>query len=455
MFDIYNGHHSIENTDALAHFEAAVAALARHRPGIASLLDGALAAEPNFIAAHVLKGFAGVLLAYRDYQSDARQSLQAAERVMEKTKPSRSEVCLVEALRLALDGQCLKAADVLEVGLLDEPNHFLLLKLSYGLRFMAGDPVGMLSLTSRVLPKWSPGAPAAGYVFGCHAFSLEEAGEFHDAERFGRRALALAPDDAWGLHAVCHVQEMQSRFDDGIYLIESSRKAWQGCNNFKFHVAWHLALFYLEAGRVDDVLALYDTEIRALRSDDYRDIANAVSLLQRLQQEGVDVGNRWDELAAIASARADETSLMFASLHQILALLACGQQETARSTVAAWQVAASTAATDQSCVANRVGLELGQILISNDKDGAVFDKLARQLPAIGGSIAQRDVFFRELVVLACQANQHDAAQKMLALRAQVRSEDRFHRTMIAKCMVERNMIEKSLAAQPQKALNVA
>ena len=37
---------------------------------------------------------------------------------------------------------------------------------------------------------------------------MEEAGEFVAAEQQGLKGLSLAPDDAWGLHAVAHVFDM-------------------------------------------------------------------------------------------------------------------------------------------------------------------------------------------------------------------------------------------------------
>jgi hypothetical protein len=41
------------------------------------------------------------------------------------------------------------------------------------------------------------------------------------------------------------------------------------------------------------VLDLYDLHIRADETDDYLDMANAISLLWRLDEGGVEVGERW------------------------------------------------------------------------------------------------------------------------------------------------------------------
>ena len=79
---------------------------------------------------------------------------------------------------------------------------------------------------------------------------------------------------------------------------------WEGANNLRHHLWWHAAMFHLERGETDRVLALYDGEFRNLASpltqalpDLYIDVQNAASMLFRLQRHGVDVGDRWVELA--------------------------------------------------------------------------------------------------------------------------------------------------------------
>jgi hypothetical protein len=48
-----------------------------------------------------------------------------------------------------------------------------------------------------------------------HAFGLEETGRYGRVEESGRRAVALNPADAWAVHAVAHVMEMQDRHGEG------------------------------------------------------------------------------------------------------------------------------------------------------------------------------------------------------------------------------------------------
>ncbi|MFB2351867.1 hypothetical protein, partial [Priestia megaterium] len=74
---------------------------------------------------------------------------------------------------------------------------------------------GMRRSIETVLPSYGADHPALGYALGCHAFALEETGDYTRAEREGRRAVSLAADDAWGLHAVAHVFDMTGRAAEG------------------------------------------------------------------------------------------------------------------------------------------------------------------------------------------------------------------------------------------------
>ena len=291
-----------------------------------------------------MKGFANLILAREELLAPARQAHADARAALRTLAGGTAdERMLVAGLGEAVEGRFARAAMVLDQILQRNPRAFLPAKIAHALRFMLGDAPGMLAASTRVLRRWPAGAPGYGFLLGCHALALEETGDLDAAERTGRLAVELEPDDAWGLHAVSHVHEMQGRTAEGIAWLEGSRPVWTGCNNFSFHMAWHLALFHLETGDHDQVLAIYDTQVRPHPTDDFRDVANAVSLLWRLEQEGVSVGARWGELGAIAMRRRRDTTLTFASLHNLLALIAMGEIDAAWELVDALATSAAQA----------------------------------------------------------------------------------------------------------------
>ncbi|WP_075214397.1 tetratricopeptide repeat protein 38 family protein [Mongoliimonas terrestris] len=410
---------------ATAAFEEAVHGLGAHRPSTGAAVGRTLAADPNHVPAHVLKGFANLILAREELVPAAGAALKDARGALAaKDGGTADERVLVEALALAEAGRFAAAADRLDQGFADRPATFLPFKIANALRFMLGDAAGMLAASDRMLTAWRPDDPAAGFLLGCHAFGLEEHGLYDAAESFGRRAVALQPDDAWGLHAVSHVHEMRGDTAAGIAWLEEGRPNWTRCNNFSFHMAWHLALLRLEEGDHDGVLALYDEAVRPTPTDDFRDVANAVSLLWRLDRRGVDVGERWQDLADIALKRRTDSTLVFAALHTLIALVALGEDRAAADVVAALEAKAAGTG-DQATVAREVGVPFARIILGMDAwgDRVSLDRLALALPRLGGSNAQRDLFVLALAEVACRCGDDTARLRIRAARRKLKAED--------------------------------
>src|SRR6185437_10588483 len=282
------------------------------------------------------------------------------------------------------------------------------------------------------LPAWDEGVPGYGYVLGCHAFSLEECGEYREAERAGRRAVELYPDDIWAGHAVAHVFEMEDRLEDGIRWIEAASGAWKGANNFAYHVAWHRCLFLLDLGRHEEVLALYDRDVRPESSDDLLDISNGVALLWRLEQRGIDVGRRWEELAERSAKRADDHMQIFGDAHYAMALAAAGGKGFAR-----WRQSSEAYAARSetgSTIMREVGLALGEAAEAHRaRDYAHATELLLPLREgfrrLGGSHAQRDLFAKLLIDSAVRAGRVDIARELLRERLAARPNNRWARIM--------------------------
>ena len=97
------------------------------------------------------------------------------------------------------------------------------------------------------------------------------------------------------------------------------------------HLWWHRGLYHFERREFAEVLALYDRRFRDLASpltqaqpDLYIDVQNAASMLFRLERQGVDVGDRWVELADKAEARIGDCLSAFTLPHWMMALAAAG-----------------------------------------------------------------------------------------------------------------------------------
>lgn len=395
-------------------------AVMAHAATAPQCLARVLGADPGFALAHAVKGLMLLSLARAELLGPARDCLASACSAARLRPVTRREQMVIEALALWLDEAPRKAAERLEAILLVHPRDALALKLSHGIRFMLGDQREMLATLHRFAPGYDDSHPLAGYVAGCYAFALEERGFYADAERTGRRAVALSPRDAWGRHAVAHVLEMTGRAEEGIAWLADSRSIAHA-NNLRFHIFWHLALFRLERGDVAEVLRLYDDEIRAEATDDYRDIANAASLLARLEHAGIAVGDRWEELAAKAEGRVDDRRLVFADLHYVLSLLGAGHRDAAEGIARNLAHDALGGAGTERSEAARSGALAAQGLIAfaagdNATAARLFGAARGGLLAIGGSHAQRDLFEQAHIEALMRAGDHELAARLLEQR---------------------------------------
>ena len=109
-----------------------------------------------------------------------------------------------------------------------------------------------------VLPHWDASDPEYGYLLGMHAFGLEETGDYDRALATAHKSLELIPDNAAAIHVIAHVLEMRGPPDKGIAWLRETQPIWSANAGFRIHLAWHLALFQLDADAAADALATYD-----------------------------------------------------------------------------------------------------------------------------------------------------------------------------------------------------
>lgn len=351
------------------------------------LLKDALAADPDMVMAHCLKGYFFLLMASGPLRDRVGKVLAAAEAGLEGALGR--EKTHVRALKHWLDGDVAGAVKAWEEILSENPLDVLALRLAHHAYFYMGAAGGMLASVEGVIDAWDEGAPGYGFVLGMRSFALEESGDYGAAEKAGRRAVEINADDPWAVHAVAHVMEIQGRHGEGVEWITGLEPHWGQANNFRYHLWWHRALMHLGRGEVDEALRLYDESLWDPESDEYLDLCNDVSLLLRLELLGVDVGDRWEALAEKAVSRIDDRMLAFIDCHVVAALAAAGQVDKAERMVdgmaSAGGVFADVGATvSKALIAHRAGdYPAAARLLGEVRDTIV---------TIGGSHAQRNLF---------------------------------------------------------------
>jgi hypothetical protein len=251
-----------------------------------------------------------------------------------------------------------------------------------------------------------------------------------EAEAVGRDAVAMEPHDVWGCHAVTHVYETRREPSTGLAWIVLHEERWEDVNNFTRHMYWHRALLHLTRNEGDVALALYDSKVRDERTNDYRDIANAASLLLRLERLNVQIGSRWTELADLAERHSGDHTLTFAQLHYLLCLLGDRRFEAAYHFFAAMDIEARHGRGTQAQILASIGIDLAKRMLAQATGDVLATTLAgpglrKVIARLGGSRVQRQTFDQFL----------DAAPHCVFERGS----DRAHRAPLSPHMGERSM----------------
>ena len=384
------------------------------------VLGQLLQADPDMPMARCAQGYFAKLFGSASFAKRAEAASRDLNARLEATPVTDRERLHAAALDAWVRGQIDDATALWERILLDHPLDGLALRLAHFTHFYSGDGRRIRDSMARALPQWPETHPDYGFLLGMYAFGLEESGEYEKAERYGRRAVERNPADAWSVHAVAHVLEMTGRHKDGIAWVRGLRDDWSVVNNFRFHLHWHETLYHLELGNFDEVFRIYDDEVVSdIESEFYLDICNASSLLRRLEMFGLDVGDRWQRLAAVARSHVDDTELIFVTLHYLMALVSAGAEEDADAAIATierWAAADTT----QSRVCRESGLALARAmrhLKRGETEAGIraIESVRYAMDGVGGSMAQRDVF-QMMMIDAVRAN--DQPRKLRALFAE-------------------------------------
>ena len=429
---------SLDDAGAVSAWDKLTTAFLAHSKHTPDHLNDLLSLAHDYAPAHAVKGLFCLMMGRSELVQTARECAAISLKIESASDLLPRERIYLEALQHWLGGRISQAAMCMDTLLDSWPRESLAVKIAHGIMFILGDAKFMRSSLEKSIRHYENGEHASsGYIHGCYAFALEETGDYILAERTGRRGLDLASDDAWGLHAVAHVCEMTGEIDRGQAWISNRPQAWAHCNNFSYHVSWHLALFHLERGENDRVLHLYDTGVRAERTDDYRDISNAAALLMRLELNGVDIGNRWEELAALSEHRVDEGCLVFADLHYLMALIGGDKLDAARTLVGNMQRRSNLAVSQMDAITKEPGVFAAQGLLSfaEGDHTAAFARLSSAratMSTIGGSHAQRDVFERVTIEAAIRAGALPEAIHLINDRAKNRgTQDNYGKDRLA------------------------
>ncbi len=421
--DQWNYPVTTDNPDAAESLNLSFDSYFQFRTDAMKHLDAAIAADSEFALPHAAKGILLESLKKPELHSLAFSELEAAKNG--RPPSSTREQHYIAALEAALAGQVTAAATHYQQIVNDHPHDLFAMRLAQSELFWIGEVGWMRDISERAASQWTSNVPGYSAYLSIRAFGLEENGDYELAEQCGRESVELDPTGCWGAHAIAHVQIMQGRLDDGIAWLSGLSGNWSAANHIVHHLWWHLALAHTEHGDYDAGLEVYDHRLRDLDSplmlampDFYVDIQNDTALLQRLELRGVNIGDRWQPIADLAQTRIGNHFSPFTSAHSALALAAAGRFEEANELIRHIQdfivedkgtlgarYALAVLPASKAAVAHRKG-EYQRVI-------DVMLPARRNLWQMGGSHAQRDLFFQLLIDAAMKLQRQDVLIMLL------------------------------------------
>lgn len=401
-------------------FRQGVGALQRFAGDPVARADAAVARSPGFAMAHVLRGWLYGLSTEGDAMQIARDSFEAAKG-LEATERERGHV---GALRALAAGRWHEAGRLIGAVSAAEPRDALALQVGHQIDFFIGNTQSLHARIATAMPAWDRTMPGFHAVLGMQAFGLEENSDYAAAEKAGRAAIDLEPRDGWAQHAVAHVMEMQSRPRDGIAWMRANEAGWTGDSFLQVHNWWHLALFHYDLGEHDRVLDLFDAPIYGKNSSFVLNMVDASAILWRLHLGGVDVGSRWQGLAANWAPKARAGNYAFNDAHAMMAFVGAGAEEAADALLDG-QRETMAGSGDNAGFTRDVGYPLALAVRAFGRgDYGETVRLILPIRAIshrfGGSHAQRDVIELTLIEAAIRAGAPDLARRLAASRHEAR-----------------------------------
>ncbi len=378
-------------------------------------IDDVLAADPDFVMGHCFR--AGLFLISSEKAAVPELEASVAEIEKRVDHANERERGHLAAAKAWLAGDFLGAAQRYGDVLSAYPRDAIAMQFAHQCDFLLGQSRMLRDRVAWVLPHWAPNEPTWGYLQGMYAFGLEEMGHYGEAEKAAKASIDMNPRDAWGVHALAHVLEMQGRTEEGIDFLESTSGNWSPDNGFAFHNWWHLALYHLDRRDFGRVLELYDRSIHPESTDVLMELVDAASLLWRLQLAGHDVGDRWSDIVATYEGVTKDGYYAFNDMHAMMAFVSTGRRDAAEQVISTLTKRAGESDTN-AMMTREVGLPVCRAIEAFDQgnyDGVI--ELLRPVRLIanrfGGSNAQRDVLDWTLVEAAFRGGRHGFAEALV------------------------------------------
>lgn len=245
------------------------------------------------------------------------------------------------------------------------------------------------------------------HFLSMHAFAHELCGNYNEAEKTAEKSLDIDSENPWAQHCLSHLYINRGDCDYGVKMLEEFSPAWKRSNRMiESHNMWHLALLYLEQRDFDKVLETYS---RAQWKNDAVTIGEEVdvaALLWRLDMEGYEVNELWENLGNAISNIPPFPIIPFINVQLCYALKRANREQELNQALESIQLFVDKLEGANRYVWEEVGLPLlyGSLLYADgeyDDAAHLLEPIIDYVGCVGGSDAQialfQQTYFKSLV----------------------------------------------------------
>jgi len=313
--------------------------------------------------------------------------------------------------------------------LLQYPRDSMALLFTYYGYIVSGQSRMLRDVVARVLPWWRESDFHYGYLQGYYAFGLEQTNMFDAAERAVKKSLQINKNNAWAMHAYSHLFDATCRSQEGVDFLQVNDVFLEEKNSLSCHLHWHQTVNLTELGRYENVLDIYDNKILPAfkKSGSPFNINDGVQVLQRLEFEGHNVGDRWEELYAAYKPMSGYHELIYDDLHLIAALVRSkAGRENKSHFIESLEAYAKRSIGSNGGITKNIGVDFAKGVAaygegSFEEASDLLFPLYKETWQLGGSNAQRDLF------------------NLFVINSCMRSPQQSHRTIARSLLHERQL----------------
>jgi hypothetical protein len=400
---------------ALEDYVAAVDLLLSAWPGAELQLDRALTADPDFALAHIARAR---LLQLQARMPEAKAAATRARSLADRV--TARERRHIETIGLSIDGAAGQGLAVVREHVTEYPRDALALSLALGVFGLLGfsgrrdHHEAQLALLEELAPHWGDDWWFLGYL----GWAYIETGQVAKGTELVERSLAGNPCNAHAAHHRVHGFFEVGDAVGGADFIENWLRGYDRAGHLHCHLSWHLALFELARGNVGRAHATYLDNIRpsvALAAP-MLVLADSASFLWRWRFYGADpqLEDEWAEVAAHARRHFPRAGLAFADVHAALAEAGTGDEKGLQSRIAGLRILAGDGRLPPGEVAPALCAGVAALGRGDNAEGAeILEPALADLPRIGGSHAQREIFEDSLIVAYLRCGESAKAAPLL------------------------------------------